>query len=176
MAMPPASKVVVRLTSDQRDALHRLLRTGSHPAAMRRRAAILLKADADGPDAWTDDEVADHLETSRMTVQRVRQQFAVEGLDATLHRKKPTGRQYRKLDGEQEARLVALACSTAPDGHARWTMKLLADRLVELEVVERIDPATVWRTLQKTTSSRGSSSSGSSRRRRAGRSSRRWRT
>src|SRR4051812_13678534 len=89
--MPPTSKVVVRLTDDQRDALHRLLRTGSHPAAMRRRAAILLKADAAGPDAWTDDEVADHLETSRMTVQRVRQQFAVEGLDAALHRKKPTG-------------------------------------------------------------------------------------
>ena len=174
--MPPASKVVVRLTDDQRDALGRLLRTGSHPAAMRRRAAILLRADADGPDAWTDEEVADHLETTRITVQRVRQQFAAEGLDATLHRKKPTGRQYRKLDGGQEARLVALACSKAPDGHARWTMTLLADRLVALEVVGSIDPATVWRTLQKTTSSRGSSSSGSSRRRRVGRSSRRWRT
>lgn len=174
--MAPASKVVVRLTGDQRDALDRLLRTGSHPAAMRRRAAILLRADVDGPDAWTDEEVADHLETSRMTVMRVRQQFAAEGLDATLHRKKPTGRQYRKLDGRREARLVALACSKAPDGHARWTMRLLADRLVELEVVESIDPATVWRTLQKTTSSRGSSNNGSSRRRRVGRLSRRWRT
>jgi transposase len=174
--MAPASKVVVRLTDDQRAALARLLRTGSHPAAMRRRAAILLRADADGPDAWADEEIADHLETSRMTVMRVRHQFAAEGLDATLHRKKPTGRQYRKLDGEQEARLVALACSPAPDGHARWTMKLLADKLVELAVVGGIDPATVWRTLQKTTSSRGSSGSGSSRRRRAGGSSRRWRT
>lgn len=174
--MPPASKVVVRLTDDQREALGRLLRTGSHPAAMRRRAAILLKADADGPDAWTDEEIADHLDTSRMTIMRTRQQFAAEGLDATLHRKKPTGRQYRKLDGEQEAKLVALACSKAPDGHARWTMKLLADKLVELEVVEGIDPATVWRTLQKTTSSRGSGSSGPSPRTRAGRSSRRWRT
>ena len=153
--MPPAKKAVVRLTADQRDALDRLLRTGSHPAAMRRRAAILLRADADGPDAWTDEEIADHLETTRITVQRVRQQFAAEGLNATLHRKKPTGRQYRKLDGEQEARLVALACSDAPGGRARWTMKLLADKLVELEVVESIDPATVWRTLQKTTSSRG---------------------
>jgi transposase len=174
--MAPATKVVVRLTDDQRVALDRLIRTGSHSAALRRRAAILLRADADGPDAWTDEEIADHLETTRITVQRVRQQFAAEGLDATLHRKKPTGRQYRKLDGEQEARLVALVCSTAPDGHARWTMKLLADKLVELEVVESIDPATVWRTLQKTTSSRGSSSSGSPRRGRAGRSSRRWRT
>jgi transposase len=158
--MAPVSKVVVRLTDEQRDALEGLLRTGSHPAAMRRRAGILLRADATGPDAWADEQIADEWGTTRMTVMRVRQQFAAEGLDATLHRKKPTGRQYRKLDGEQEARLVALACSKAPDGRVRWTMKLLADRLVELEVVESIDPATVWRTLQKTTSSRGSSSSG----------------
>ena len=164
--MPPAHKVVVRLTDVQRDALAGLLRTGTRPAAMRRRAQILLKADADGPDAWADEEIDEDLETSRMTVQRVRQQFVAEGLDATLHRKPPTGRQYRKLDGKQEAQLVALACSTAPEGRAKWTMKLLADKLVEMEVVESIDPATVWRTLKKTTSSRGSSSSGLSRRRR----------
>jgi transposase len=168
--MAPASKVVVRLTADQRRTLERLLRTGSHPAAMRRRAGILLKADADGPDGWTDEEIAEDLETSRMTVQRVRQQFAAEGLDATLHRKKPTGRQYRKLDGKQEAQLVALACSEPPAGRARWTMELLADKLVELNVVASIDPSTVCRTLQKTTSSRGSSSSGSSPRRGARRS------
>jgi len=158
--MSPASKVVVRLSAGQRQALTKVVRTGTRPAAMRRRAQILLKADADGPDAWTDERIAAHLETSRMTVMRVRQQFAAEGLDATLHRKRPTGRQYRKLDGRQEARLVALACSPAPDGRARWTMGLLADRLVELRVVDSIDPATVWRTLKKTTSSRGSSSSG----------------
>jgi transposase len=174
--MPPASKTVVRLTCDQRDARDRLLRTGVHPAAMRRRAAILLRADADGPDAWTDEEIAEHLETTRVTVMRVRQQFAADGLDATLHRKKPAGRQYRKLDGRQEAELVALACSDPPAGHARWTMALLAGRLVELAVVEAIDPSTVWRTLQKTSSSRGSSSSGSSRPRPAGRSRPRWRT
>jgi transposase len=162
--MTPASKVVVQLTAHQRQTLSRLVHTGTHPAAMRRRAAILLKADANGPDAWTDEEIAKHLETSRVTVSRVRQQFAAEGLDTTLHRKKPTGRQYRKLDGQQEAQLVALACSKAPEGHARWTMKLLAEKLVELAVVESIDPATVCRTLKKTNSSRGSSSSGSSRR------------
>jgi transposase len=149
--MVPSSKVVVRLTTEQRQSLARLVRTGSHPAAMRRRAQILLKADAGGPDAWTDEEIADHLETTRMTVMRVRQQFARAGLDATLHRKKPTGRQFRKLDGRQEAQLVALACSKAPSGQAKWTMKLLADKLVEMEVVESIDPATVWRTLKKTT-------------------------
>jgi hypothetical protein len=165
--MPPASKVVVRLSAEQRRALVSLVRTGRWPAAMRRRAQILLKTDADGPDAWPDERIAQALETTRMTVMRVRQQFVAEGFDATLHRKRPTGRQYRKLDGRQEARLVALACSPAPAGHARWSMKLLADRLVELEVVVSIDPATVWRTLKKTTSNHGSSSSGSSRPRRA---------
>jgi hypothetical protein len=105
-----------------------------------------------------------------MAVRRVRQQFAAEGLDAALHRKRPTGRQYRKLDGRQEAQLIAVACSPAPEGRSRWTMSLLAGRLVELKVVKSIDPATVWRTLKKTTSSRGSSSSGSSRPRRARRS------
>lgn len=88
---------------------------------------------------------------------------------------KPTSRQYRKPDGQQEARLVALACSKAPEGHARWAMRLLADKLSELEVAEGIDLATVWRTPQRTTSSRGSGSSGSSRPKRARRSSQRWR-
>ena len=174
--MPPPTKTSVRLTDDQREALTRYTRTGTPSPRSVVRAKILLLADADGPDAWPDEDIADHLDTSRMTVMRARQQFAADGLEATVHRKKPTGRQYRKLDGEQEAKLVALACSEAPDGRAKWTMKLLADRLVELDVVESIDPATVWRTLQKTTSSRGSGSSGSSRRRRVRRSSPRWRT
>lgn len=86
---------------------------------MRRRAAILPHSDADGPDAWPDEDVADHLRTTRITVQRVRQQFAAEGLDATPHRRRPTGRPYRKIDGEQAARLVALACSEAPAGTVR---------------------------------------------------------
>ncbi len=158
-----SDKVVVRLTASQREALGALVHTGTRPAALRRRAHILLKADADGPDPWSDERIAEALDTTRVTVMRVRHQFTAEGLDATLHRKRPTGRQYRKLDGRQEAQLVAVACSPAPAGRARWTMKLLAGRLVELEVVESIDPATVWRTLKKTMSSPGSSSSGSSR-------------
>lgn len=84
--MGASSKVVVRLTDDQRDALVRLLRTGSHPAALRRRATILLKADADGPDGWTDEQIGEHVEVSRMTVMRVRQQFVNEGLDVTVKR------------------------------------------------------------------------------------------
>jgi transposase len=128
--MTPASKVVVRLTADQRQTLEQLVHTGTHPAHATRRARILLKADADGPDAWTDERIADALDLNRMTVSRVRHQFAVEGLDATLHKKKAAGRQYRKLDGQQEAQLVALACSAPPAGQARWTMTLLAERLV----------------------------------------------
>jgi hypothetical protein len=107
---------------------------------------------------------------------RARHRFAAEGLAGTLRKKKAADRQYRKLDGAREARLVAVACSEPPAGHARWTMELLAERLVELNVVESISPSTVCRALQKTNSSRGSSSSGSSRRATAGRSSRRWRT
>jgi hypothetical protein len=135
--------------------LRRVARAGSHSAALLRRAQILLKADADGPDAWPDERIAEALDTTRMTVSRVRQQFVAEGLDATMHRKRPTTRQYRKLDGRQEAQLIALACSPAPAGRARWTMTLLSDRLVEMKVVESIDPATVWRTLKKTRSSLG---------------------
>lgn len=174
--MSRAKKVVVRLTADQRRTLERVVGTGEHPALTTRRARILLKADADGPDAWADEQIAQALDTTRMTVMRVRQQFAAEGLDATLCRKKPTGRQYRKLDGAQEAQLVAVACSKAPEGQARWTMELLAQRLVELKVVDSISPSTVCRTLKKMNSSRGSSSNGSSRRAKAGRSSRRWKT
>jgi transposase len=151
----PGSKVEVRLSEEQRQSLERLVHTGTQPAHATRRARILLKADADGPDAWPDERIAEALDVNRMTVSRVRAQFACEGLDATLHVKRAKGRQYRKLDGAQEARLVALACSKPPEGQARWTMKLLADKLVELEVVASIDPSTVWRTLKKTTSSRG---------------------
>jgi transposase len=174
--MSRAKKVVVRLTADQRRVLEEVINTGEHPALTTRRARILLKADADGPDAWTDEQIAQALDTTRMTVMRVRQQFVAEGLDATLYRKKPTGRQYRSLDGAQEAQLVAIACSQPPEGHARWTMELLADRLVELKVIDSISPSTVCRTLKKTNSSPGSSSSGSSHRTKAERSSRRWRT
>jgi hypothetical protein len=114
----------------------------------------LLKADADG-DAWADQRIAEALDVSAATVARIRKLFVQQGLQAAVQRQRPSGRQYRKLDGAQEARLAALACSPPPEGQARWTMRLLADKLVELEVVEAIDPATVCRTLKKTRSSRG---------------------
>ena len=117
--MGSPQKVVVRLTGEQRRTLSRLVRTGTHPAAMLRRARVLLDADADGPHAWSDPRIGEAVGCSFMTVRRVRQQFAAEGLDATLHRKRPTGRQYRKLDGARVALLVAVACSPAPEGRAR---------------------------------------------------------
>lgn len=156
--MPPP-KVAVRLTPDDRSALARLVRAGRHPARTLTRARILLKADAGGPDRWPDDRIADALGVSRATVARVRHRFAAGGLDPALY-PRPAGPRPRKLDGGQEARLVALACAAPPDGHARWTMALLAGRLVELAVVGSVHPATVWRALKKTTSSRGSGSSG----------------
>jgi transposase len=168
--MALSDKVSVRLNDEQRRALQRITKTGTHSSATVRRAQILLKSDVDGPDQWTDTRIGKTLGCSFMTARRVRQQFVAEGLDATLHRKRPTGRQYRKLDGKQEAQLVAIACSPAPAGRSRWTMTLLSQRLVEMKVVESIDPATVWRTLKKTRSSRGSSNSGSFRPRRTRRS------
>jgi transposase len=159
--MAISEKMPVQLNEEQRRTLHRITKTGTHPSAMLRRAQILLKSDANGPDGWSDKRIGETLGCSFMTVRRVRQQFALEGLDATLHRKRPTGRQYRKLDGRQEAQLIAVACSPAPAGRSRWTMTLLSERLIEMKVVDSIDPATVWRTLKKTRSNRGSSSSGS---------------
>jgi transposase len=174
--MPPTSKVVVRLTGDQRRTLEELVHTGECSAHAARRARILLKADADGPDAWSDERIAEALDICRMTVARARQRFASEGLAGTLDKKKAVGRQYRSLDGAQEAQLVAIACSQPPEGCVRWTMELLADRLVELKVIDSIHPATVCRALKKMNSSPGSSSSGSSRQKRSGRSSRQWKT
>ncbi len=147
-------KFIVRLTAEQRNELERLAATGQRSAATITRARILLKADGGG-DRWPDERIAEARDTSVATVARIRKKFVQRGLEAAVPRQRPTGRQYRKLDGGQEARLAAVACSPPPEGQARWTMKLLADKLVELEVVEAIDPATVWRTLKKTRSSRG---------------------
>lgn len=147
-------KFIVRLTAEQRQELEKLAATGKRSAATILRARILLKADADAA-AWADDPIAEALDTSPATIARVRKRFVQQGFEAAIQRRRPTGRQYRKLDGAQEARLAALACSPPPQGQARWTLKLLADKLVELAVVESIDPATVQRTLKKTRSSRG---------------------
>jgi transposase len=128
-------------------------------------ARILLKAERApaGPE-WTDEQIRVALDVSRSTVERVRRALVEAGLDAALDRRKPTTARPRKLDGAQEARLVALACSPPPNGRESWTLQLLADKLVTLEVVESIAPETVRQTLKKTTSSPGRSRNGVSRR------------
>jgi transposase len=154
-------KYVVRLEPEERQLLLDLVSKGKRAASVLARGRILLKADAgaEGP-GWDDRAIAEGVEISLSSVHRVRQAFVEEGLEAALYRKKPTGRQYRKLDGDQEARLIAIACSAPPAGRARWTLQLLADKLVELNVIDSITDECVRTTLKKTTSSLGCKNSG----------------
>jgi transposase len=149
-------KYIVHLTPDQRTMLEQLTRTGTTTAAMQRHARILLKADA-GPNGpgWEDAAIATAVEVSVPTVERVRRQFVTNGLDMALRRKPTTRPSQRKLDGVQEAQLAAIACSPPPQGAERWTLALLADKLVELKVVDSIARDTVRVALKKTSSSRG---------------------
>jgi transposase len=126
---------------------------GKRAGSILKRAWVLLKADADGPN-WRDPEISEAFGVSLSTVHRVRQAFVEESLDAALYRKRPTNRQYRKLDGAQEAKLLAIACSQPPTGRKRWTLQLLADRLVQLEIVDTISYECVRNTLKKTNSNR----------------------
>jgi hypothetical protein len=162
-------KYKVTLTAEEREQLQELIAAGKASAKKLAHARILLKADAaeDGP-AWPDARIAQAVELSVATVERVRARFVEQGLEAALVRKKQDRpSRERKLDGAAEARLIALACSEPPEGRACWTMQLLADKLVELQVVDSVCDETVRRTLQKTRSSRGRGSSGASRRKRA---------
>jgi transposase len=151
------TKYKVTLTAEERQQLHDLVRAGKAAAKKLMHARILLKADAtDGGPAWPDERIADALDVSAATAGRVRRRFVEEGLEAALVRKKQDRpSRERKLDGRAEARLIALACSGPPDGRAAWTLQLLADRLVELRVVDSVCDETVRRVLKKTRSSRG---------------------
>lgn len=149
-------KYVVRLTEEERKKLFDLISKGRGAAAALRRARILLKADeSDEGPGWADSVICNALDVSLSTVSRVRKAFVDEGFDNALGRKSPQGRQYRKLDGEQEAHLIAVACSTPPEGRARWTLKMLSSKLVELNVVDYICPECVRTTLKKTNLNRG---------------------
>jgi hypothetical protein len=150
-------KYPVILNEAQREQLKSLIAAGSAPARKLTHARILLKADQspeEGP-GWVDEQVADAVEVSQPTVARVRKHYFEEGLESALNRRPPNRVYHRKLDGKQEARLVALACSEPPEGQVRWSLRLLADKLVELEIVdEEVSYQTVRRTLKKTPSSR----------------------
>jgi transposase len=144
----------VELTETDRTWLLEFISRGAAPAREQTRARVLLKAD-EGPEgpAWPDDRIADALELSVGGTKGIRRRFAERGLKGCVKRKKPDREYERKLDGEQEARLVQLACSKAPEGRSQWSLRLLADRMVELGVVDTLSHETVRQTLKKTASS-----------------------
>jgi hypothetical protein len=149
-------KYRVTLNAEERKQLSGMTTSGKAAARKLIHAHILLKADQapDGP-AWTDERIMEAFDTSASTLRRVRQAYVEEGFDAALTPKKPLNRLYRMLDGAQEARLIAVACSAPPEGRVRWTLNLLADKLVELQVVDSISGECVRTTLKKTNLSLG---------------------
>lgn len=149
-------KYIVTLTEAERQMLQAMLSRGKAAARKLVHARILLKADvsAGGPN-WSDGAIAEGLEIGRATVERVRKQFVEDGLDAALERRKSRRHYHRKLDGDGEAHLIALACSQAPEGRSRWTLRLLADRMVQLEQVDHLSHETVREVLKKTNLSLG---------------------
>ena len=149
-------RYTVMLSEVERARLHTMIGRGVAPASALTHARILLKANqGEAGPSWTDAAIAVALEVNPATVARIRQQYVTTGLDAALQRKPPARQYHRRLDGAQEARLVALACSAPPEGRKRWTLRLLADRLVELEVVETVSYETVRQALKQTGSSHG---------------------
>lgn len=145
-------KYPVALTDPQRQQLQELIAAGTAPARKLAHARVLLKADqGPGGPAWVDEAIAAAVEVSQPTVCRIRQRFVERGLAAALDRRAPRRAYERKLDGAQEARLVAVACSAPPVGHKRWSLRLLADKLVELAIADEVSYQTVRRILKKTT-------------------------
>ena len=160
-------RYVVRLSADEREQLEALIRKGRSPAQRLLKARILLKADvSEMGEGWSDSRIIRALETSVSMVYRVRKQLVEEGFEAVLTRKqRATPAVARIFDGEKEAKLIALACSKPPRGRARWTLRLLENKVVELNIVERASDSTIGRTLKKTFSSPIADSAGSFRRR-----------
>jgi transposase len=149
-------KYVVTLTEEERQTLREMLSRGKAAARKLTHARILLKADAsEGGSDWSDDAIAEGLDVGTATVERVRRQFVEEGLDAALERRRPRREYQRKLDGDAEAHLIALACGDPPEGRSRWSLRLLADRMVVLEHVDAVSYQTVRRVLKKTSLSLG---------------------
>lgn len=147
----PAKRYRVKLTAQERSELIKVVDEGKGSVSRRKRAQMLLMADESQPDGSSKDaEIAKAVRSSQRTVERVRQCCVEQGLEAALNHKRPRRPSRKLLDGAAEARLVQLACTDAPDGREKWSMQLLADKLVELEVVETISAETVRTTLKKT--------------------------
>ena len=152
----PAKKYIVELDAGERERLEVLISKGKAPAKTILKARILLKANAaEGGPGWLDAEIVEALDTNLMMVMRVRETLVTDGLDAVLTRKKrETPPTPAIFDGEAQAKLTALACSSPPEGHARWTIRLLAEHVVERKIVPAAHYNTVGRALKKTTSNR----------------------
>ncbi|CAA9570677.1 transposase [uncultured Synechococcales cyanobacterium] len=147
----PKKKYIVALSVEEREALESLTTTGKTSAYKFNHAWILLMADINqAVGGWRDHDISDALNISVSTIERVRQRFVEQSLDAALSRQVPSRTKPRLLDGEQEAHLIALACAQTPEGQGRWSIRLLADQLVELGHVESISHETVRQTLKKT--------------------------
>lgn len=147
---------IVELTSEERELLKRLISTGKTAAYKQRHARILLLVDEDsGSGGMTDEQIAKAVGCGTATIERLRRRFVEEGFEAALERHKSSRRYERKLDGDGEAHLIALACGQPPEGYKRWTLRLLADRMVEIEYVDSLSYQTVRRTLKKTNLSPG---------------------
>ena len=162
----PKAKYRLALTQEEREKLEAIVTKGKHNAQKVLNALILLNCDEDAPSPRTlrERDIADVLKVSAMKLHRVKQRFVEEGLEVALYGHKG-GRIYeKKADGEFEAHLVALSCGSPPQGHARWSLRLLADKAVELQYIESVSYETVRRVLKKTNSSLGKSKGGSSRR------------
>ncbi len=147
------AKHVVRLTVAERVQLEGIVADSRAAKSRVLRSRMLLKADADGP-AWPDSQIAEAFDVNAITVSRLRKRCVWEGLDAALVERPRSGHKPRKLDGAGEAQLIAIACGAPPEGQAKWTMQLLADKLIELEIVEKISDEAVRLTLKKDTSRR----------------------
>ena len=149
-------KYIVSLSDEEQEQLEQLIGAGKHAARPLTRARILLKADVNSENGgWSDQQIASALDVGIATIERTRRRCVEEDLDSAIHCRQSSRIYRRLLDGKQEAQLIALACSEQPEGHSRWTLRLLAEKMVELDYVESISHETVRQTLKKTTLSLG---------------------
>jgi len=160
---PSVKRYVVRLSAEERRGLEAMIGKGKSPAARLLKARILLKADvSEAGEGWSDSRIVEALETSVSMVYRVRRQLVEEGIEAVLSRKAPARPSVPRIfDGEKEARLIALACSQPPEGRARWSLRLLESKVVELGIVEAASDSTIQRVLKKTLFGRTAANTGS---------------
>ncbi len=147
----PKKKYIVSLTSSERDYLEQLTKKGKIAAYKMNHARILLKADINQEGGgWIDRKISESLDIGHATIERVRQRFVEEGIEAALNRREQNKRRQKIIDGEKEAYLIAIACSETPTGKSNWTLQMLADKMIELNYVEQVSTETIRQSLKKT--------------------------